>query len=195
MRRRRRATKEVAFSFDSFLDLVANVVGIILRLILVAWMGARTYKAVLPTTPSPPPPAMAQLEPLPEPTDPRLDQLVERRKGLRRQRESATRLDAEELAAAEVARQLQRDLEALTARENQVRTEASTIRQTSHARLESLADMGLDELRRRGKKLEAEVDELSKKPVARKELRYRTPISAPVTEEVMFECKAGRVSL
>ena len=46
--RRRRAAKEIAFSFDSFLDLVANVVGIILRLILVAWMGARTYKAFAP---------------------------------------------------------------------------------------------------------------------------------------------------
>src|SRR5205823_864415 len=42
-RRRRRPEKEIAFSFDSFLDLVANVVGIIIRLILVAWVGARTY--------------------------------------------------------------------------------------------------------------------------------------------------------
>ena len=42
-RRRRRCEREIAFSFDSFLDLVANVVGIIIRLILVAWVGARTY--------------------------------------------------------------------------------------------------------------------------------------------------------
>src|SRR5438105_3032526 len=46
LRRRRPRTKEIAFSFDSFLDLVANVVGIILRLILVAWVGARTYTGV-----------------------------------------------------------------------------------------------------------------------------------------------------
>ena len=45
-RRRRRPEKEIAFSFDSFLDLVANVVGIIIRLILVAWVGARTYTGV-----------------------------------------------------------------------------------------------------------------------------------------------------
>ena len=36
MIRRRRPTREVAFSFDSFLDVVANVVGIILKLIIVA---------------------------------------------------------------------------------------------------------------------------------------------------------------
>src|SRR5260370_42433881 len=42
-RRRRHPEKEIHFSFDSFLDLVANVVGIIIRLILVAWVGARSY--------------------------------------------------------------------------------------------------------------------------------------------------------
>src|SRR4051794_37374356 len=46
IRRRRSRTKEIEFSFDSFLDLVANVVGIILRLILVAWVSARTYTGV-----------------------------------------------------------------------------------------------------------------------------------------------------
>src|SRR3954454_5280331 len=42
-RRRRRPEREIAFSFDSFLDLVTNVVGIIIRLILVTWVGARSY--------------------------------------------------------------------------------------------------------------------------------------------------------
>src|SRR5262245_43388676 len=46
-RRRRRPEREIAFSFDSFLDLVANVVGIIIRLILVAWVGARTYTGLV----------------------------------------------------------------------------------------------------------------------------------------------------
>src|SRR3954452_25129570 len=50
-RRRRRPEREIAFSFDSFLDLVANVVGIIIRLILVAWVGARSYTGL---TQSPP---------------------------------------------------------------------------------------------------------------------------------------------
>src|SRR3954453_12676082 len=80
MIRRRRKVREIDFSFDSFLDVVANVVGIILRLILVAWVGARTYKAVMP--PPPPLPALpplAEVSPLPAPTDP-LQAEVEREK-------------------------------------------------------------------------------------------------------------------
>src|SRR5260370_3645855 len=46
MRRRFRSQREIPFSFDSFLDLVANVVGIIIRLILVVWVGARSYSGV-----------------------------------------------------------------------------------------------------------------------------------------------------
>src|SRR5262249_34611271 len=46
MRRRRRTVRETPFSLDSFLDLVTNVVGIIIRLILVAWVGARAYNTL-----------------------------------------------------------------------------------------------------------------------------------------------------
>src|ERR1700740_2756797 len=46
MLRRRRRTREIPFSFDSFLDVVANVVGIIIRLILVVWVGARSYSSL-----------------------------------------------------------------------------------------------------------------------------------------------------
>src|SRR5438876_8934043 len=50
-RRRRTSSGEVHFSFDSFLDLVANVIGIIIRLILVAWVGARIYQGAMEFTP------------------------------------------------------------------------------------------------------------------------------------------------
>src|SRR5881275_3177075 len=53
MIRRRRTTREIPFSFDSFLDIVANVVGIIIRLILVVWVGARTYGTMVETAPPP----------------------------------------------------------------------------------------------------------------------------------------------
>ena len=53
MIRRRRTQREIPFSFDSFLDVVANVVGIILRLILVAWVGARSYHPTPGATPAP----------------------------------------------------------------------------------------------------------------------------------------------
>src|SRR6516165_4619743 len=52
MIRRRRRGREIAFSFDSFLDVVANVVGIIIKLILVVWAGARTYGSLTALTPS-----------------------------------------------------------------------------------------------------------------------------------------------
>ena len=43
MSRRRHKERPESFSFDSFLDVVANVCGIIIKLILVAWAGARLY--------------------------------------------------------------------------------------------------------------------------------------------------------
>ena len=55
-RRRPLKAKSIHFSFDSFLDLVTNVVGIIIRLILVSWVGARAYHASM---------QMLDLEPLP----------------------------------------------------------------------------------------------------------------------------------
>src|SRR5215813_2511299 len=74
-RRRRRPEREIAFSFDSFLDLVANVVGIIIRLILVAWVGARSYKTVIATPPPPSVPTapVAAAKAAPDPAKPELD--------------------------------------------------------------------------------------------------------------------------
>src|SRR5438876_366854 len=65
MFRRKRPLKNesIHFSFDSFLDLVTNVVGIIIRLILVTWVGARSYHASM---------QMLELEPLPEVTTPKI---------------------------------------------------------------------------------------------------------------------------
>src|ERR1700749_3290667 len=69
---RRRPTRKIPFSFDSFLDVVGNVVGIIIRLILVTWVGAKSYTGfVLPTPPAPPSVAVAEENvKLPEPVDP-----------------------------------------------------------------------------------------------------------------------------
>ena len=81
MIRRRRPTREIPFSFDSFLDVVANVVGIILRLILVTWVGARAYTGLQP----PAPPALTAIEEpisLPEPQDPLTPELEREREEL-----------------------------------------------------------------------------------------------------------------
>src|SRR5437868_1835502 len=89
-RRRRRPRREIPFSFDSFLDVVANVVGIIIRLILVAWVGARSYKAIVPPAPVPPA-ALVEPPSLPEPTDPRLEQLARRRQAVSHKRDETLR--------------------------------------------------------------------------------------------------------
>src|SRR4051812_25330085 len=70
-RRRRPRDREIAFSFDSFLDLVANVVGVILRLILVAWVGARTYTGIFQPPESRDEPETAEVA-APTPAEPKL---------------------------------------------------------------------------------------------------------------------------
>src|ERR671939_398480 len=80
MIRRRRPQREIPFSFDSFLDVVANVVGIILRLILVAWVGARSYRAFVP--PPPVPDGVPADVALPDPTDPLAPELEHQRREL-----------------------------------------------------------------------------------------------------------------
>src|SRR5437868_7597085 len=98
-RRRRPLSREVAFSFDSFLDVVANVVGIILRLILVAWVGARSYKAFVA---APPAPAAAEEEAValpPMPEDPLAQELPRRQIELEKAR---ARLQEQARAGREV---------------------------------------------------------------------------------------------
>ncbi|MFO0841711.1 MAG: hypothetical protein U0797_04815 [Gemmataceae bacterium] len=197
MRRRRRPQREIAFSFDSFLDVVANVVGVILRLILVAWVGARTYKASLPAPP-PPPPALADPEPLPDPTDPREPQLARRRRDVDRQAGLAERVRADLASAGETARQLRLDMQALQASRDRLSSEREAARRQAE-RLSATAlakGVSAGELRRRSESLTAELEELRRLPRPGKVLRYRTPVSAPVqTEELMFECQRGRVAL
>src|SRR4051812_34602892 len=53
MIRRRRPVREIPFNLDCFLDVITNVVGIIIRLILVAWVGGRAYHAVREALPHP----------------------------------------------------------------------------------------------------------------------------------------------
>ena len=80
MRRRRRPDKEIHFSFDSFLDVVANVVGIIIKLILVAWVGARTYKGFeIPETYTPNTPNITETK-LEDSSDPLVKSIFDKSK-------------------------------------------------------------------------------------------------------------------
>src|SRR5438874_6887345 len=75
---RRRRGSHIEFSFDSFLDVVANVVGIIIRLILVVWVGARSYSSVKNVRPEEP----TQQASVAEVSDPLAAELAKRRHDL-----------------------------------------------------------------------------------------------------------------
>lgn len=197
MIRRRRKTREIEFSFDSFLDVVANVVGIILRLILVAWVGARSYKAVVPTTP-PPTLTKEEIAELPDPQDPLAPELerqrhelaeaqsrlLEQLKEWRKLRHDST-LTAEELARLS-AHVEEVDSECKNA-EGKTRQDAEAARN---------AVLSLQEIRERNKRVIEEIEALRKAPSKKQTLRYRTPVSHPLqSEELLFECRHGRVVL
>jgi len=196
MIRRRRKVREIEFSFDSFLDVVANVVGIILRLILVAWVGARSYKAVAPSAPLP---ALTKEEiaELPDPQDPLASELE-------RQRRELAEAQAHLLEQLKEWQKLRQDstltaeeLAHLTARTQEVETERRNVesktRQDEHTAHK--AALSLEEIRERSKRVLAEIEALRKAPSSKQTLRYRTPVSHPLqSEELLFECHHGRIS-
>ena len=198
MARRRRPHREIAFSFDSFLDVVANVVGIILRLILVAWVGGRSYKADMPATDLAPIPVLAELAPLPAPTDKRQPMLVQHRREIGAQQKALLGKAAERESMRSVVGQLRLDLKALSAKCQATEKQTASITEDARRQAKTIHSVGLGEkeLRERAAKLLAEADALRRLPSPRKEFRYRTPISTALqTHELMFECKAGRVTL
>ncbi|HZT83488.1 MAG TPA: hypothetical protein VFA26_24875 [Gemmataceae bacterium] len=194
MYRRRRRTREIHFSFDSFLDLVANVVGIIIRLILIVWVGARSYTGPVKLKPNRPPPAVAaNVKPIEDPLQEELQrqkaelaraqsQLLEQLRQVGEFQEAEGKSDAE-LAALESRRQR-------LLQEKAAASEAAARRgQAGRA-----AALSLAELRQRSQKLSEEIKALAQMP-AKKVLRYQTPVSRPVqSEELIFECRAGRIT-
>lgn len=199
MIRRRRPRREIAFSFESFLDVVANVVGIIIRLILVAWIGARSYKAFVEVPPPPPPPALADPQPLPDPSDPRLEQIARRRRELSQEEQKARE------ASKTKEKRLLGEAERLRLLAQEVAEKREELEQLQSGLTAQAGDKGtkakkamltLEELRKRSEKLAEDLKKTELRPKETKTLRYRSPVAAVVqTEEVMFECHAGRVTL
>ncbi|HTU92027.1 MAG TPA: hypothetical protein VMF69_18230 [Gemmataceae bacterium] len=196
MIRRRRQVREIEFSFDSFLDVVANVVGIILRLILVAWVGARSYKAVAPSAPLP---ALTKEEiaELPDPKDPLAPELE-------RQRRELAEAQAHLLEQLKEWQKLRQDstltaeeLGRLTAHVQEVDSEKQNVESKSRQDAQAVrnAALSLQEIRERSKSIVAEIEALRKAPSSKQTLRYRTPVSHPLqSEELLFECCHGRIS-
>ena len=199
MIRRRRTQREIPFSFDSFLDVVANVVGIILRLILVAWVGGRSYH---PTIAVAPPVAVQEetadaTEP-PLPPDPITDDLDRHRRELTASRDRLLVQARQEDQAKERLSLSETELAAAAARAQTLQAErAVTERSASdNGKGVKTAALSLPEIESRVRLVNAQIDGIKKLPSVKRSLRYQTPVSQPLqTEELFFECHGGRITL
>jgi hypothetical protein len=193
MIRRRRPVREIAFSFDSFLDLVANVVGIIIRLILVVWVSAKAYVP-------PPEPAMVQAL-APATADDEAEPIPP---NLAADREALARVEAELLEQLQTLRAtetaLDRDRHGLEATAGQRKSLEAERQDLDRAEARDSAQavaaaLSIEAAQRRFAGIMEQIALVRKLPPARKALRYRTPVSAPVdADEVLFEVQAGRVT-
>jgi hypothetical protein len=196
MIRRRRRVREIPFSFDSFLDIVANVVGIIIRLILVVWVGARSYSS-LHTMAKPPPPVTPRSVPVAEPSDPLQDEITRHARELAQARERLLAELRRLQQAQEDETQVRGQLVALSTREQKLQGDRTALAQTAQAHAAAVQSVVLSsaELRQRTAKLVQEIHALEQLPPVKKTLHYRTPVSRPVdSEELLFECSHNRVT-
>jgi hypothetical protein len=179
------------FSFDSFLDVVTNIVGIIIRLILVVWVGARAYTAMQPL-PAPPPSSLtAEAVELKEPPQ---DELA-------RQRQELADLQARLLQQMrmfqqhqEVQKEAGRELSLINGQHWELEAAKQDSVRSGKEPGERTA-LTVEEVRQRCRRLTEQIQELEKLPPVKQTLRYQTPVSRPVkSEELFFECQGGRVT-
>jgi Skp family chaperone for outer membrane proteins len=197
MIRRRRRVREIPFSFDSFLDIVANVVGIIIRLILVVWVGARSYSSLQVAAIKPPPRPAKVIPTVEEVSDPLKAELARHSRELAQAQEHllAELRRLQEVTAGET--ETRNQLLALNARHQQLSGDLQNIEQSARVGADAVraAALSSTELRRRIQKLALEIHALEQLPPPKKTLHYRTPVSRPVdSEELLFECNNNRVT-
>jgi hypothetical protein len=193
-RRRRASSGEVHFSFDSFLDLVANVIGIIIRLILVAWVGARTYQGAVEFTPEE---AAVIKKDLKVPHD-SLEQQLARTKDNLEQARASLYEKLKLLGKVEETRDLvKREWSHVAADARDLDRERDVIDKTVAAKEKAVSapEYTMAELRQRSRTVLKQIEDVNNLSVVKKTLRYHTPVSRPVhTDELMFECHYGRVT-
>jgi hypothetical protein len=196
MFRRRRPLKNesIHFSFDSFLDLVTNVVGIIIRLILVTWVGARSYHASM---------QWLELEPLPpaqtpQVTDDPLNARIEQSKADLDDAKTRLLAQLKELQSAEIEQkasgaQFKRLVVLRLALEGEIK--ALEAKGSERGGQIKQASLSIEDVRKASRKLLDEIKAFEKGPRVTKQLKYHAPLSKPVqAEEMFFECKGGRVT-
>src|SRR5208283_3981247 len=170
MIRRRHRTREIPFSFDSFLDVVANVVGIIIRLILVVWVGARSYTSVMAVAKPAPSAAALALASLKEPEDPLKDEIARQHDALA---QAQARL-LEQLRQLEKVEQKKdgavKELAELVTSAHDLDDEQAKVDRVAAAGEQSVtgAELTLADLRERGQRLVADIQALQKLPPLKK---------------------------
>ncbi len=197
MYRRRPRRHQIEFSFDSFLDVVANVIGIVVRLILVAWVGARSYTAAMQlAAETAPVEATATASPTTadDPLSPELEkirrELVDARRRLLEQLGKLQLADQETSETRTQLAELAKQHDALTAEANRVGVELAG----KGAKVRTVL-ASADELKRRGDEVLKQIKALEKLPPQKQVLRYHTPVSRVVhADEMFFECRHGRVT-
>ena len=197
MRRRRRPDKEIHFSFDSFLDVVANVVGIIIKLILVAWVGARTYKGFeIPESFTPNTQNVTENK-LIDISDPLTQSIDEKNKKkadfeaiLTSRKNNLNDQVKEKGVMEQKVYELNSSLKTLLDQEKALNTlikESFEINKTS--------PINMAAIKAKSDQLKEEIETLKKTKGAKNELKYKTPVSRTLqSEEMIFECKNGRIT-
>jgi hypothetical protein len=200
-RRRRPQRDKIFFSFDSFLDVVANVIGIIIRLILVAWVGARSYTAAMhfaDEEPAAPPPAEVAALPPPKATDdPLHDKLTLAKQEMEETRNQLLDKLRNLEGAKEKTRLTRRELDKLAEKNREIENQQHTLEKELEAKGQNVerASLSLEGLRRRGQELSEQIKSVANLPARKKELKYHTPVSRAVQgEELFFECRGGKVA-
>lgn len=197
MRRRRRPEKEIHFSFDSFLDVVANVVGIIIKLILVAWVGARTYKGI--EIPEMPIPSLTNQisSKQPEIKDPLSEAIAEKVKEKQkvialltgRTHKINEMVTTEPFINGKIY-ELNKSLKSLLEEEEKMTSKLKESESNEKNQVISLS-----QVKKRTEDLNDEINNFKKTKGPKNELKYKTPVSRTLqSEELIFECRNGRIT-
>jgi hypothetical protein len=203
-RRRRRRNREIAFSLDSFLDVITNVTGIIIRMILVVWVGARSYHEIQSrlllgestpaagqTTAAAESVSEAKIE------DPLEQQIAQRQFELKQAQEALLAhlrqlppLEGKQQAAEQQLATMAAQQLALQQQREGLNQALAQHQQTAHG-----IQLSMAELNARSAKLHQEIAQLNQLPTPKKTIQYRTPVSRVVEqEELFFECAGGQVA-
>lgn len=197
MRRRRKPDKEIHFSFDSFLDVVANVVGIIIKLILVAWVGARTYKGFEIPQSFIPNQTLQTENKILEEQNPLNKSITENQRNKQKLEaliaSKKTEFEEEIKLKATIDQKLstsEKGLENLIVQEKNLMSMIDESMGMKKTMIVNLASM-----KKKSEELNEEIITLQKSKGPKNELKYKTPISRTLqSEEMIFECRNGRIT-